>query len=300
MSNAAAWAHPVRSAIVTAGLLVFTGCCVQHPVEIRPAVEARDALDRVTSNLNRIGGALNCSGRATFNFRDTDGRRQSFFAQPAAVVVEKPHHLLFAIRHGLGDTIAQIGSNDDRYWLWVNLPDVSKLWWGTWAALDAGQTPRIVVTPRQLLDAWLLTPIPDALPDGDPPLLMQQGDLRWLLFTARDADGWPGPRREMYLDNAAPFLPIRVVDRDAAGAIVMDARLGGYRRIDGEPADGPYTPRRYVVNWPAGQAELRLDFDAVRYRTTDVPFNEFPEAWQGERERLDTPEPALQMLPAED
>ncbi|MCC6360294.1 MAG: hypothetical protein IT450_16245 [Phycisphaerales bacterium] len=274
--------------------------CVQHPVEIRPAAEARAAMERITSNLERIDGPLNCSGLVTFRFRDTEGQKRSFFAQPTAVVVEKPHNLLFAIRHSLGDTIAQIGSNEDRYWLWVNLPEVRKLWWGTWTALDAGQTPRIVVTPRQLLDAWLLTPVAVSLPDGDPPLLFQQGEFRWLVFTARDQDGWPGACREMHLDRLAPYLPVRIIDRDAAGTILMDAELGGYRRIDEAGADAPYTPRRYVVNWPVGEAELRLDFDRVRYRTSDVPYNEFPERWQGERERLDEPAPLLKMEPADD
>lgn len=274
--------------------------CVQHPVEIRPSAEARAAMERITSNLERIDGPLNCSGLVTFRFRDTEGQKRSFFAQPTAVVVEKPHNLLFAIRHSLGDTIAQIGSNEDRYWLWVNLPEVRKLWWGTWTALDAGQTPRIVVTPRQLLDAWLLTPVAVSLPDGDPPLLFQQGEFRWLIFTARDQDGWPGARREMHLDRLAPYLPVRIIDRDAAGTILMDAELGGYRRIDEAGADAPYTPRRYVVNWPVGEAELRLDFDRVRYRSIEVPYNEFPERWQGETERLDEPASPLRMEPADD
>lgn len=281
-----------------ASLLV--GCPGASRVEILPAADAREALGRVTSNLNRIDGALNCTGLVTFKFRDTEGQSRSFLAQGVAVVVDKPHHLLMAIRHGLGDTLAQIGANNEHYWLWVNLPELQKLWWGTWAGLEANPSPRIVVTPRQLLDAWLLTPIENSLPDGDPPLLLVQGGDRWLVFTMRDADGWPGVRREMHLDAKPPHLPLRIVDRNAEGKIVMDARLSGYRRIDDAPGDAPYTPRSYFVEWPADEAELRLDFDSVKYRTTDLPYNEFPDGWKGEKENLDEPALPMERMPAED
>lgn len=284
-------------------LLPLLACMVGCPpaqVEIRPAAEARAALEQITSNLDRIKGALNCSGLVTFRFRDTDGHARSFFGQGAAVVVEAPHDLRFEIRHSIGNTMALVGSNDERYWLWVDLPETRKLWWGTWAALEAGQTPRVVVTPRQLLDAWLLTPVAPSLPGGDPPLLLRQGQQRWLVFTVHDSAGWPSARREMYLPNRAPYLPDRIVDRDASGDVLMDARLGGYRRIDDAGADAPLTPRRYVVSWPKDEAELRLDFDRVRYRTSDIPFNEFPDHWKGEVEPLDDAPSSLKMTPADE
>ncbi len=102
--------HAAPAAVLLSLASLLTGCNGASPVEIRPTAEARQALERVTSNLNRIDGALNCAGLVTFKFRDTDGQNRSFLAQGVAVVVDKPHHLLMAIRHGLGDTLAQIGA----------------------------------------------------------------------------------------------------------------------------------------------------------------------------------------------
>ena len=63
--------------------------------------------------------------------------------------------------------------------------------------------------------------------------------------------------------------------------------MKSYKPVKGTGRDGPYTARRYVVYWELDQAEMRLDFSDVRYRTREVPFCDFPAAWEGEVESLD-------------
>lgn len=260
--------------------------CIKPQVDM---LDARAAIDRIQANFARIDKPLTCSpALASFRFRDADGRDQRFLGHPATVVFQGPRCLYFSIRSPLAGPIAHIGSNDDLYWFWVDAAETRKLWWGTWTALEEGRARTLAVPPGQLLDALMLAPPQDSLPDGIRPFVLKVGDEQQLTFLRLDEDGWPTPARVMTLDPATG-LPIRVVDYKPDGRVVMEAEIGGWRPIDGTGSAGPLTPRRYVVSWRLDQAELRLDVERVAYFEKDTPFCEFdPRDWRGEQERLDT------------
>ncbi|MBK8915217.1 MAG: hypothetical protein IPM64_11575 [Phycisphaerales bacterium] len=75
----------------------------------------------------------------------------------------------------------------------------------------------------------------------------------------------------------------------------MDARIGQYRRVGDE---GPFTPRRYVVNWPVRDAELRLDIGETVLRPDMPDIFEFPRQFSGRVDALD--DPAWPPPPAEE
>lgn len=267
------------------------GCMLETRVEYLPPRAAREVLERIEENYARVQGPLSASpALVSFRFRDQDGRDRRFIGQPATILFEPPRCLYFSIKSSLGPVLATIGSNEARYWIAVDLPEQRKLWWGTWQALADGTARAPAVPPERLLDALMLRPLPEQVGDSLPALLAARGAERRLLFQRRDADGWPYVAREVLLDSRAPFLPVRILDRRRDGAVVMDAQLGGYQRVSGSGPDGPFTPRRYVLLWPADHAEMRLDVGDVKYRTKAVPFCEFPAAWDGPVESLDEPE----------
>lgn len=291
-------APAVALSLVTLALAALvTGC--DHAgktveFEVRPSHEAREAVARVNSNLSRIDRALDCRGIVSLTFNDTNGRTHRFIANPTVIIVEQPRCLYFDVK-SIAGSIGRMGSNDDAYWMWVTAGDTRKMWWGTWAALDQGRARRVAVNPRQLLDAWLIGPIPEKMPDGTKPLLVESTGERRLIFPVLDKDGYPSLRREIFLDLNPPHMPVRIVDRRADGEVYMDARLSNYVRLDSDPSAGPYTAREYKVVWPLGGAKMDLSLDRVRYRTKEEPFCEFdpaaPGAFDGDVETLDESAP---------
>lgn len=281
-----AWAVAALFGALCAGFSV-TGCIGPPGIKPTPPRDARQALERINDNLAKIDGALSCKALTSFRFRDSNGRDRRFIGHPATVIFEAPRCLYFDIKHSLGGSVARIGSNGERYWLWIDTPEARKLWYGSWDALEQDRARHMAIPPDQLLDALMMRPLPEELPGTLKPLLQIDGSDQRLLFVAPDDNGWPYTKRELVLDPRPPYMPLEIIERLADGRVAMHAYLKSYRPVRGCGKDGPYTPRRYVVYWEIDQAEMRLDFSDVRYRTKDIPFCNFPEAWEGEIESLD-------------
>ena len=277
-----------RDALCCAVLAAFVAGCTDQRVQVRPPIEAQQALDRINENLGKINDALYCKpALVSFRFRDSEGGDRRFVGHPATVIFEAPSCLYFDIKSTLAGSVARIGANDERYWLWIDVSDTRKLWYGTWKALEAGGARRIAVPPDRLLDAMMMRPLPMAMMQAQRPLLLGNKHEQRLIFLADDSANWPFAQREFLLDTKPPYMPIEIIDRMVDGEVVMHAHLSRYKPVRGTGPDGPQTARHYVVYWPADGAEMRLDFSDVRYREKDTPFCEFPEGWQGEVELLD-------------
>lgn len=269
----------VRALSGAAGwLVVCVAGCGPCPsgVRLAPPRDAREALQRVNDNLERIREALVCRNcTVSFRFRDADGGRHAFIAQPASLIYRPPRSLRFAVS-GLTGNVALIGSNDERYWLWIE-PEVSTMWWGRWSddqeAVPQGARGDLPLAPVELLSALALSPLPHEPSDGLPPLLDQVGKRSRLCYVRLADDGWPYVAREITLDDCPPHQPVEIVHRDAAGRVAMRAALSGYARVG---RDGPFTPRRYVVVWPLNEVELRFDVGSAMFRPDQPPFATFP------------------------
>lgn len=251
-------------------LVVLAGCIPCTGVAPR---DAREALQRVNDNLSRINETLLCRpATVSFRFRDTDGRTHRFIGQPAALLFRGPRCLYFDIRQALAGTVAHVGSNDRKYWLWVEA-DVSTIWSGSWANIGAANKSGLPLKPDQLIDALMLRPLPERAAGGLPPLLRMDGKKHRLLYMALDDASWPYVELEVVLDCCPPYMPLELFKRDVNGATVMHARYKKYRRVGD---DGPYTPRRYVVDWEQDDVQLRLDVNGAKFKPDAGDFCLFP------------------------
>ncbi len=278
---------------VLSAMCLCAGCNgdlgVRPSIKATPPRDAREAMERISANLEKIEGALYCPARASFRFKDADGKDRRFIGHPATVIFEAPRCLYYDIKHALGGSVARIASNDEHYWLWIDTPEFRKLTYGGWEALEAGGARPLAIPPDQLLDALLMRPLPIWLDGALNPLLRIDGDDHRLLFVGLDNAGWTYVKRELLLDPKPPYMPLEIIDRQRDGRVVMHAYLSRYRPVRDTGRDGPYTPRKYVVYWKLDRAEMRLDFSEARYRTKLTPFCEFPDSWDGEVESLDEP-----------
>jgi hypothetical protein len=263
--------------------LVFVAGCPPPPGV--PPSSRREAIERVNSNLGQIVQPLQYNGWVSFKFRDDRGRMHAFDLNEARLIYAPPQLLLFDVRSGLVGTVAQFGSNDKQYWLWIDVPDYRKLWRGAWRHVSVAGEQKLPIPPNELFDALMLRPLPESLEGGQLPLLRVAGENCWLLFVRLGAGGQPIGYREIRLAPQPPYQPLEVIDRLPDGELIMNAQLTDYQRIG---AAGPFTARRYVVRWPQHAAEMRLDITGAKFRS-NLPEDLFasPEHWQGEIEEID-------------
>ncbi len=245
------------------------------PVPAPPAVRQRAAAAQTLDAQAQSGGPVQ-AGEARSG------------AETAAVSPERPGELIFDVR-SLGGTVAQFGSTAERYWLWVDVQDFRKLWWGEWARIGPATESRLPIPPNELFDALMLRALPAALEGGLRPLLRVADTDYRLLFVRLGADGQPAGWRELRLDSRPPYYPVAITDRTADGAVVMEAQLSRYEPIG---KNGPATPRRYLVRWPLNDAEMKLDISRIRFLEEPPTPILFPSRWKYEQEQVDLPAPA--------
>ncbi len=268
-------------------LLALTGC--PPPAGQAPS-SRREAIERVNRNLEVIRAPLQCPALVSFRFHGDDGKQHAFIGHEARLIYQPPQALLFDVLTLTG-TIARFGSDAVHYWVWLDAPDVRKLWWGAWERVQRGGDQKLPIPPNELFDALMLRPLSESLEGGQLPLLRVEGDDHRLLFVRLGAGGQPIGWREFRLDPRPPHMPLEIIDRSPEGAVDMHAELSSYQRIG---PDGPFTPRHYVVRWPGPggtlRAELRLDVLGAKFRPA-LPAEQFelPTSWQGPVEQIDAP-----------
>lgn len=286
-----------QARIIAAGLLVMGVCGCERIIgpgfsddarpTARPPTDRTEALQRVNSNLQRIDRPVQYKAFLSFKFRDADGKTRQFVGNDASLVYSPPRGLIVDVRSPIG-VVAQFGSNDERYWVWVE-PELETLWWGSWRNAGRVDTRRLPVQPQDLFDALLLRPLPLALDGNLQPLLRvdaEQQDFR-LLFYRLASNRQPAGLREIRLDPQPPYMPLEIIDRNADGAVLMHAMLSNYADVEG---GGPPAPRKYVVFWPQNGAEMRMDVTRALFRP-DIPDDvfAFPADWSGAVEAMDPP-----------
>lgn len=281
-------ARPIRGWLWHAPLVLLiplVGC--QCPGAAPPKT-AREAMERINANIERVRGAVHCSpARVSARFRDERGAERRFIAQPATLIFDAPRCLLFEIRNELAGPVARIGANDEQYWVWVDSGDMRKLWYGSWSAYERGAAKPTIVDPDGLLDVLMMRPLPESGPAGERPTLRPKGKSHELVFFATDRDRWPYEERIYLLDPCPPYQPLEIIQNLPDGTEHMHAYIGNYRPIEQAGADAAFVPRNLVVYWKQQGSEVRIDFSSVKYRTKTTPFCDFPESWDGDIEALD-------------
>jgi hypothetical protein len=277
----------VPPCLFTILLVALTGC---PPPAGQAPTSRREALERVNTNLETIRQPLQCSAYVSFRFRDDAAKERVFLGHEARLIFQPPQSLLFDAL-SLAGTVARFGSDSDHYWVWIDVPDLRKLWWGRWQRVRLGSDQKLPIPPNELFDALLLRPLPESLEGGQLPLLRVVGTDHRLIFVRLGTGGQPLGVREIRLEPRPPYMPVEIIDRSPEGHVDMHAELSSYQRIG---SDGPYTPRRYVVKWPSSdgdlRAEMRLDIITAKFRPP-LPAEQFelPTAWQGQVEEIDAP-----------
>jgi hypothetical protein len=259
------------------------GCNGEQRVEIIPPRDVSEALARVNAHMHTESVALYCTGLVTIRFRDSNQAQRRFFAQPMTLIYRPERCLYMNIKSSLAGSLARIGSNDERYWLCVDDADFRRMWWGWWRDTAQTDADDIPVPPDDLFDALMLRRLPPVSIGGASPYVRIEDEDHRLVYVRMDENRNTLGVREIVLDPVRPYLPRGIVDRSADGEILMRATLADWRRVAGSRV---WTARRYVIEWPFRDAELRIDIETAKFRPDQPPFCDFPRDWNGPQQQL--------------
>ncbi|MCK4602857.1 MAG: hypothetical protein KAU28_10355 [Phycisphaerae bacterium] len=175
-----------------------------------------------------------------------------------------PHDFALIGRE-LGRKLFQLGSSvtDGRYYLWYNVGDRSAGWWGR---NELAGAPGVVVPidPNQLLAVLAVCELPSDF--TAPPTVAVRMSTNPCAYVVTYIDRQPVTgkiifKRDMYFrwSDSKPRRAFLVNFFDAAGRLVMTARLKNYRSVEVEDKlSPPVMPTDIEINWPQTRGKIHL------------------------------------------
>jgi len=211
------------------------------------ALRRIDASDRRLASLDRF----EATGTAVLPIRDASGEIEQEQLD-LLILRERPGRLAVRLKLSVTDTLAWLGSDGARWWLFLPEEDPSTVWHGA-----------VRSEPRRAVGADEI-PMPASLRH---PLLV---DLLLGLEPAGTLEGlgWDGSSRRWILESAVPFgggnsgwrvrrsyppdaaAPSRVEVLDPEGRLVAGSRLADHVRVE--------VPGRAVGDWPLVPMRIEL------------------------------------------
>lgn len=238
-----------------AALSLLSGCVAKAPPPGPPPrpVSLAEVMSRVNDNNSQIplvykAGRVRLTGR----FADEAGRRRRVDLN-GGLLYRKPRDLYLDLHHLL-TPVLRVGSNDQRYWMWLLL-DIKQMVWGKYEHLDRPDIRGFALRPDQVIEALGVNELPAAGAGLIGPLRRTEPERNVLTYFRADQDGGHHTEREYYLDRRWPFLIRRLVVRGALGEVVLDVHLDDYKPIAG----GPLSAKTIRLSWPENDAHLRLE-----------------------------------------
>jgi len=262
-----------------AALLLACGGC---PPEAKPPPAPRQTeavVLRYNANALGFGETIRAKNvSVAMKLRDAQGTRRRF--DLSGVLWFQPPRRLYLSLKQFGPVL-QIGSNEQEYWVWWIEPR-RQMWWGRYEHLGKPCAEAMPIRPDHLLAMLGITP----LPTGEGALLgplRQVRDaedtliyFRWPMASRRptgdgvellpaDPSAEPPGRiqREYWLDRYPPFVPRRILFRDAIGDVLTEARLSDHEPV-GE--NGPLLAREITVTLPQVDGWLRMRLGRASFR----------------------------------
>jgi hypothetical protein len=228
-------------------------------------------IDRFNANADRMpeGVQLVCPHvEVLAGIFDEDGKEETFVATGILRFV-KPRKLLLPLEY-MSAQIAEIGSDGERYWLWLKQRET--VWWGYYKYIDRPRIREMPIRPDQLIETLGL----NRLPSGKGWL---QGPLRRVvryplpeneLSYWRLDEGSPRYDRIYGLSRTPPFLAERLLFFDESGRESCEARLSDDRSVEVQeqvaPGPSPVLPHRIWLRSSKDNAYLKMTIDKALLR----------------------------------
>jgi hypothetical protein len=207
-----------------------------------------------------------------------DKPRTTNFSGDGALLYRAPAELRFNVNGpGIGE-IFVVGSNPERYWLWIPFDRVNTLWWGAYEHLGKPCVQDVPVRPDLLLEVLGVSTIDPDFTRFPAPTMTFDGAADAYVFTwiGRVPDRFVAVKQVSY--DRATKRPTRVRLFDDNGRVLLRARLSDFGPVEvpDVPREArPVVPYRYELEFPDTGSTMDITVaDAKltnRFRRTVVP-----------------------------
>jgi hypothetical protein len=190
-----------------------------------------------------------------------------------ALMYRSPQELRFNVRGpGVGD-IFIVGSNPDRYWLWIPFGKVNTLWWGRYEHLGSPCAEPIPVRPDLLLEVLGVSTVDQDFTRLPAPTMTFDGVADAYVFTwvTRAPDRFVA-LKEVWYDRTTK-RPTRVRLFDEHGRVLLRARLSEFRPVEMPDADRggggggarpPVVAHAYALEFPDSGSTMSITVSEAR------------------------------------
>jgi hypothetical protein len=266
----------VRSIMLAmAATLGASGCRAWSPGPVslapRPIAETTFDVDKFVDQHNRNAALVQ-----SLEAKPTIGVRSKLFHGSAdgRLALERPRNFKLELS-SMGAVKADIGSNDDEFWFWVDNED-RKVYWCNHEQIDSSKLA-VIYQPDRIVEALGLKPI---TPEEAAGIKVHEGDLRGttaLVFPARKSGGETYTRMMIVWNQNRRVKEHRIYEGSAPTnkGLLAQAEVSHYVEFDtgsSDAADGPtcYLPENMKLEWKRDQLVL----DVVMQRE-HVKVNQF-------------------------
>jgi hypothetical protein len=264
-----------RHVLLAMAALGLGGCVALNRGSIapraRPLAERTFELDEFIADHNR-----NAESIKSLEAKPTIGVKGKLMKAQAdgRLGMVRPRNFKLELK-SMGQTKANIGSNDDEFWFWVQSDEDRSIYWCNYADLESSALA-VTYQPDSIIEALGLKPITPEEADGIKIERTTDPNASALVFPPTKSRG-ENVQRVMIVSNYTRRIKEhRIYGSNRAGPPLFQAIVSRYKDFDLEKSDSGafqscYLPERLTLEWKKDQ----LTLDVV---LQDVTINQFDES----------------------
>ncbi|MDQ3330360.1 MAG: hypothetical protein M3552_06880 [Planctomycetota bacterium] len=262
---------------IAAAAVLLVGCVAGR--QWNPFGEPPVAVLPPESSCQQVVAHLNSNIERCTGWRSTDlsvRSNGSVLSATASIAVESPNRFRMLVM-AFGTDVADLGSNDERMWMWMRPPADEPSYVLTCAHCDLAVAQRrmpIPFRPDWLMEVLGVIPFDPAAFELEPA---SRDAGEFLLVSNQTAtDGTPVTRR-IYVDARRGVITghaLWATSPDGqVSRMVAEAKLSDHRR---DERTGVMLPHKIELSYPDAQAEMTLAIKTIEVNPTGVS----PSTWQ--------------------
>lgn len=232
---------------------------VHNTIADAPPRELDEIVNAINDNAAKLDRAMWCGAVHVVAHLVDSKRKEHTYNFDGKLLYQFPRSLWLDLRHGLGDPVMQVGSNDEEYWAWI-VPEMEQMWWGRHRNAGKPCVQKIAVRPEHMVAALGVSALPKSADGLIGPIRAYGREYDILYYASIEPDGGYRFARQYYVERSAPFQVRLITFLDKFGQKEMSAFLDNYRPTwDG----GPLVAHDVSIFWPKENGKLTVKMDRV-------------------------------------
>jgi len=226
---------------------------------VDPTMVPQQLVAQVNANTEKVQGWK--SSKATIS-----GSHMLIKVKGATVAVDGQRNFRLLAKHPLlARRVADVGSNDDHFWFWIEdpkHPDSDVIMCNHEDVAHAAHTMPIPFEPDWLMEVMGVRPI--AL-DSETSFVEREGYLE--IYNKRVSPSGQPVQKRTTIDRCHATVVEHAL-LDAGGHVIAQANLSQYLP---DPTSNAYLPGRIELNWPQSQMQLTIQLDQIEFNPATSP-----------------------------